>query len=236
VKKVQTVVGAVAMLGLLFASQEASAGGLELRLGGMKPRAKSILFDDSIALYDALKGGDFKKLDRDDFIGGAGGIEFTTTVAPNIELGFSVDGYGREIPSRYSDFTRPSGRDIEQTLRLVIVPTSAIVRVVPTGRYRKFAPYVGGGVSAIWWQYEEFGDFIDFQASGQPVSFDSFKSNGTKVGFVLNAGLRYRLNEDFQVTADFRNFSGKQQMKGDFRPNEIDVSGGMFTVGVRVTF
>jgi opacity protein-like surface antigen len=227
VKKYHGLAGALAVMGLLSVAPEASAGGLELRVGGMKPRAKSILFDDSVSLYF---------VDKDDFTGGAGGLEFTATLAPNIELGLSVDGYGREIPTSYRDFTRPSGREIEQTLRFVTVPVSAIVRLVPTGRYRKWAPYVGGGVSAIFWQYEEFGDFIDVQAAGQPVSFDSFKSTGTKLGFVANAGLRYRLNEDFQVTADYRHFQGKQQMKGDFSPNVIDVTGDMFTVGLRITF
>ena len=53
---------------------------------------------------------------------------------------------------------------------------------------------------------------------------------------MLNAGLRYRINEDFQVTADFRNFSGKDKMSGDFSPNEIDISGAEFTLGFRLTF
>ena len=70
----------------------------------------------------------------------------------------------------------------------------------------------------------------------RPVAFDSFKSTGITAGFVLNAGLRYRLNEDFQITADFRNFSGKQKMGGDFAPNEIDVSGAGFTLGFRLAF
>jgi opacity protein-like surface antigen len=206
---------------------EASASGLELRAGGMLPRAKSILFDDSVTLY---------KVEKKDFAGGFGGIEFTKGLAPNIELGLSLDGYGREIPTVYRHFARPSGREIEQTLRLAIVPASAIVRLLPSGRYRTLTPYVGAGVAAIFWQYEEFGDFIDFGANGQPVSFDSFKSTGSTTGLVLNAGLRYRINEDFQVTADFRNFSGKQKMGGDFAPNEIDVSGAAFTFGFRMTF
>ena len=88
----------------------------------------------------------------------------------------------------------------------------------------------------MFWQYEEFGDFIDFDDRNFPVVGDSFESNGVTPGLVLNAGLRYRINEDFQVTADFRNFSGKQTMKGDFAPNEIDVSGAAFTLGFRLTF
>ena len=228
VKKRQAVLGALVMGGLLgLLPGEARASGLELRIGGMMPRAKSILFDDSVALY---------QVEKDDFAGAFGGIEFAKNLSANLELGLSIDGYGKEIPTSYRDFTRPSGREIEQTLRLAIVPASAIVRLLPSGRYRKLTPYVGAGVSAIFWQYEEFGDFIDFDRSGQPVVSDSFKSKGTTTGFVLNAGLRYSINEDFQVTADFRNFSGKQKMGGDFAPNEIDVSGAALTLGFRLTF
>jgi outer membrane protein W len=228
VKKIQVVLGALIGLGLagLF-PQEAMASGLEVRIGGMIPRAKSILFDDSVTLY---------QVEKEDFAGAFGGIEFTKNLASNVELALGIEGYGREIPTNYREFTRPSGREIEQTLRFVVVPTSAIVRVLPSGRYRTFTPYAGVGVAAMFWQYEEFGDFIDFDASGLPVVFDSFKSTGVTAGLVLNAGLRYRINEDFQVTADFRNFSGKQKMSGDFSPNEIDVSGAAFTLGFRLTF
>jgi opacity protein-like surface antigen len=228
VKKSQAVVVALMMGGLVgMLPGEARASGLELRVGGMLPRAKSILFDDDVTLYDVRKK---------DFAGAFGGIEFTHGLSSNIELGLSVDGYGREIPTAYRELQRPSGRDIEQTLRLVIVPASAIVRVLPGGRYRKLTPYVGAGVAAIFWSYEEFGDFVDFDTAGLPVFPDSFKSTGTTTGLVLNAGLRYRVNEDFQVTADFRNFSGKQKMGGDFAPNQIDVSGAALTVGFRLTF
>jgi len=228
VKKSQTFLGGLWALCLLWLlAGEASASGLEVRLGGMLPRADSILFDDDLALY---------QVEKNDFAGAFGGIEFTKGLSSNIELGLSIDGYGREIPTFYRDFTRPSGREIEQTLRFVIVPASAIVRVHPGGRYRTWTPYVGAGVAAMFWQYEEFGDFIDFDASGQPVVFDSFKSTGSTTGLVLNAGLRYRINEDFQVTADFRNFMGKQKMGGDFAPNEIDVSGAAFTIGFRLNF
>lgn len=234
-KNTHLVVLAFWTVGLIgLRPDESAASGLELRVGGMVPRAKSILFDDDVSLY---------RVEKKDFAGGFGGIEFTKGVSSNFELGLSVDGYGREIPTSYRDFTRPSGREIEQTIRLVIVPASAILRVLPGGRYRELTPYLGAGIAAISWQYEEFGDFIDFVAPGQPVSFDSFKSRGSTAGLVLNAGLRYRINEDLQVTADFRNFSGEQTMGGDFKtrergatPNVIDVSGAAFTVGVRLTF
>ena len=227
-KRTQAFLGAVLAGGLLGgAPSGAGASGLELRVGGMRPAAKSILFDDSVDLYTVRKK---------DFEGGFGGAEFTQGLGRNIELGFSVDGYAREIPTSYRNYTRPSGKEIDQTLRFVIVPVSALIRLVPGGRYTKFAPYVGAGVSSIYWRYEEFGDFIDFDQRGFPVVADSFKSTGVTVGFLLNAGLRYRINEDFQALVDFRNFSGKQKAGGDFAPNQVDVSGAALSIGVRLRF
>ncbi len=152
------------------ASRRGRRSGLELRVGGFLPKADSILFADSITLYTVQK---------DDFNGWFGGGEFTANVHPNVELGLAIEGYAKEIPTVYRDYVRPSGKEIQQTLRLQTIPVSAIVRFVPSGRYRKVTPYVGGGITAIVWEYEEFGDFIDFKAKGQPVDFDSFKSEGT---------------------------------------------------------
>ncbi|MEO5761848.1 MAG: outer membrane beta-barrel protein [Vicinamibacteria bacterium] len=223
------VVGALLALGFTAVlPEEARASGLELRIGGMAPRAKSVLFQDSFTLYTA---------EKKDFQGVFGGVEFTKNLSSNVELGLSIEGYGREVPTVYRDFTRPSGREIEQTLRFVVVPTSAVLRLVPSGRYRTWTPYVGVGAAAMFWQYEEFGDFIDFDVSGFPVVSDSFKSTGVAPALVLNAGLRYRFNEDFQITADYRSFSAKKRRaSGDFAPNEIDVSGDAFTLGFRLTF
>ena len=204
VKKSQAVLGALLMAGLTgLLPGEARASGLELRVGGFLPKLDSILFADSMTLYTVQK---------DDFNGWFGGAEFTFNAHPNVELGLSVEGYAREIPTVYRDYVRPSGNEIQQTLRFQTVPVSAIVRFVPSGRYRKITPYVGGGFSANFWEYEEWGDFIDFEAKGQPVYFDSFKSEGTAWGPMVNAGIRYRLNSDLQITADYRHFWGKETM------------------------
>lgn len=228
VKKSQAFLGAVLVGGLMgLLPGEARASGLELRVGGFLPKLDSILFADSVTLYTVRK---------DDFNGWFGGAEFTANVHPNIELGLAVEGYAREIPTVYRDYVRPSGKEIQQTLRFQTIPVSAIVRFVPSGRYRKVTPYVGGGMTASFYEYEEWGDFIDFGAKGQPVYFDSFKSEGTAFGPMVNAGIRYRLNSDLQITADYRHFWGKENVDGDFRPNEIDVSGDAITIGFRLIF
>jgi len=228
VKRTQSVFGALLVGGLLgLLPGEARAAGLELRVGGFLPKAASILFADSISLYTVQK---------DDFNGWFGGGEFTTNIHPNIEVGLALEGYAKEVPTVYRDYVRDNGQEIQQTLRFQSIPLSAIVRLLPSGRYRKITPYVGGGFTANFWEYEEWGDFIDFESRDSDVYFDSFKSEGTAWGPMVNAGIRVRVTTDFQITADYRHFWGKEIMDGDFRGNEIDVSGDAITVGFRLIF
>ena len=80
----------------------------------------------------------------------------------NVELGVRFDCYSRTVDTSYRDYTWPDGREIQQSLRLSMVPLGVSVRFVPTSKRAKIAPYVGGGVDAIFYQYEEYGDFVDF--------------------------------------------------------------------------
>ena len=62
---------------------------------------------------------------------------------------------------------RPDGTEIEQQLKLRIVPFTATVRVLPLGRNAAVQPYVGGGIGLFNWRYSETGDFIDFSVRGE---------------------------------------------------------------------
>ena len=227
-KRIQSVLGALLVGGLIgLLPGEARASGFEVRFGGFLPKLDSILFADSIQLYTVQK---------DDFNGFFWGGEFTHNIHPNVEVALALEGYAKEIPTMYRDYTRDNGREILQTLRFQTIPLSAIVRAVPSGRYRKITPYIGGGFTANFWEYEEWGDFIDFDSRDYDVYFDSFKSEGTAWGPMVNAGIRYRVTTDFQIVADYRHFWGKEIMDGDFRGNEIDVSGHAITAGFRLIF
>ena len=63
------------------------------------------------------------------------------------------------MPSVYAQKVRDDGREIEQDLKLRIVPLTATVRFLPIGR-RGVEPYVGAGIGAFNWRYSEVGEFI----------------------------------------------------------------------------
>jgi len=220
-------VAALGILGMAVSAERAAAGGLELRAGAFFPRADSNLFDDDEELYTVDKG---------DWVGFTGGVEYTLNLTDHVELGFHVDGYEREHDTVYRDFVRPSGNEIFQTLKLTVVPTGATIKYVVNPRRGAFTPYVGVGADAVWYEYEEFGEFIDFNSPDLDVSHDDFIDSGATFGLHAVAGLRFPLGDDFSLTAEGRYLWAKTDMGEDFRLNEIDLSGPSATIGFNIRF
>ena len=69
--------------------------------------------------------------------------------------------YSRTSPAIYRDFTHPGGAEIEQDLKLRVVPITATFRFLPLGHRDAIVPYIGGGVGIYRWRYSEVGEFLD---------------------------------------------------------------------------
>jgi hypothetical protein len=223
------------MAGLLATLDVASAGasGLDLRMGAFWPRTKSNLFDDVSDLY--LHNGE--RIGKGDWTGFAGGFEYNFVPTRNVEVGVHLDGYSRTLDTVYREFDRPGGREIEQTLKLTIVPVGATVRFVPTSRRARIAPYVAVGADLFIWKYEEAGDFIDFFDPDFPISSDAFASEGVTGGFHVAAGVRIPLNPDFSIVGEAKyQYAKRTNMGDDFSNNDIDLSGVSATVGIHLRF
>lgn len=218
---------------LLAGAGSARPQGLDLRIGGFFPRGEETLFNDDRDLY---------LVEKSDFYGVYGGAEFNTVLMKNVELGLSMDFYGRSVDTSYRDYTRPSGSEIQQTLKFHMFPLGATVRFVPTNKKATIAPYVGGGIDAVFYEYEEYGDFIDFYDPDFAIYSDHFRDNGAAFGVHAVAGIRVYLNRDFAIVGEGRYQWAKADMNEDFAPNAsglintIDLSGPSFTVGVHVRF
>jgi opacity protein-like surface antigen len=221
------MVAALGALGLVAAPERAAASGLDLRAGAFFPRADSNLFDDTNELFGVDKG---------DWVGFTGGIEYSFGIADHVELGFHVDGYGRELDTSYVDFERPNGQPIFQTLKLTTVPMGATLRFVANPSRGAFTPYIGVGANVVYYEYEEFGDFIDFFDDDLPVSSDFFIDEGAAFGFHVAGGVRIPFGDDFSLVAEGRYLWSKTDMGDDFRQSEIDLSGPSATLGINLRF
>ena len=235
---------AVLALGLVAASPVASwASGVELHFGAFFPNADSDLFFDDTTLYTrAPTEAGPPLLKRNDWDGFSWGGEFSFSVDKHVELGLSVDGYTKELDTAYRDFTRPDGSDIRQTLRLEYIPLGLSVRFLPLNRFAPVQPYLTVGGDVIFYQYEEFGDFIDFFDPDLAIHSDHFFDDGTAFGAHALGGFRYYFNRDFAFTAEAKYMWSGHDMHGDFSPNgpglvnRIDLGGWTFTGGVHIRF
>jgi opacity protein-like surface antigen len=227
-----------------LAALPAAAGSIEVRLGAFLPRAEGSGLVGSRATASLFSTtSDLFGTTKSDWRGFTGGLEFAGEIAPSLELGVHVDGYSRTLDTSYREFTRPGGREIEQTLELTYVPVGVTLRLIPGDRHAALRPYVGVGADLIFWNYEEFGDFIDFDSANLDIVADAFKADGVQPGFHVTGGLRLRLTDDLSLTGEARyQWAPREVMGHDFAPrapgleNRLDFNGASFTAGLNLRF
>ena len=110
-------------------------------------------------------------LDASDFEEFSLGFSYVHSVLNWLEVGFNIDIFEETVRSEYRDFEDQDGSSILHDSSLSLVPMTVDVRFLPTGRYRirpggrhivRPTFYLGAGAGFVFWEYEEFGDFLDF--------------------------------------------------------------------------
>ena len=161
-------------------------------LGGFFPKG----LDSRDAEDVLLRDHDDLVFNISDFKGASLSGEWLFALGDFVEAGVGAGFYQRTVPTVYREFTHDSGNEIEQDLKLRIVPVTATVRFLPIGR-GSVEPYVGVGIGAFNWRYSETGEFVD--TSDSSVFRATYKANGTAVGPVFLAGIRAPIAEVWDV-------------------------------------
>lgn len=215
--------------GFLF---HAPSGSFVLRLGFDQPSARSDIFSDVTSQF-TLRKSDFRGLS----IGG----ELTAEVSPRTQLVFGLEWSGSSRGSEYQHYVDNQGLPIEQTTSFERVPLTAGVRYylalpgqavghlawVPS----RYAPWVGGGIGAMWYQFRQSGDFIDL--STMAVFPDNLRSSDWTLTAHVNAGVDVSVSPRLFLTAEGRYTWAQAHLGPDFSGfNPIDLSGLALTLGV----
>jgi hypothetical protein len=190
--------------------QTAIGLGLTVGLLGMAPAASAQ--DSSLAVnigYFALKSqdnrvaGDILNAERcidttftcepllfdvKDFNRATVSADWIIGLGDYFEASAGIGIYQRTVPSVYELVTNSDGSEIEQDLKLRIVPITATVRFIPTSRLAAVQPYIGAGVALLSWRYTESGEFVD--TSDYTIFRTTYEANGTEVAPVVIAGLK----------------------------------------------
>jgi hypothetical protein len=228
------------MLAMLVAAAPASAQIVQsLNVGGgwVFPRG----FDsrvDGDTLVANLSSSEPLLFDIKDFRGGQIFGEWNVALNERVEFSGGVSYYQRTVPSVYRDLVNEDGFEIEQDLKLRMIPITGIVRFLPIGRPSDFQPYVGAGLAVVNWRYSEAGEFVD--TSDFSIFADRFVKSSTDLGGVFVLGARVPIDGDvYGLTLEYRH----QWAQGDtggidngFLGDKIDLSGGNFTIGFLIRF
>ncbi len=208
-------------------------------LGAFTPRSLDARSGDDVLVADSA--GQFglatfnqpQGIDVSEFNGFTFGGEYLVGLGPIFEGELGVGYYSKTVPTSYANFTDQSGNEIQQDLRLRIVPFTATVRWLPLGRRAGIVPYIGGGVGVFAYRYSETGSFLD--STDNSIFTANFVGSGTATGPVIVGGVRFPVGT-VVVGGEIKYQNAKGNLSTtDFLAPKIDLTGVnyLLTVGFR---
>ncbi|MCC7416685.1 MAG: hypothetical protein IT176_06035 [Acidobacteria bacterium] len=206
------------VLGVLAPPAASAQQSVNFSVGGFVPRGL-----DGRPNTDVLVNNlDFLIFDLKDFNGASLNAEWLIGLGDFVEAGLGAGWYAKTSPAIYRRFTHADGSEIEQDLKLRIVPFSATLRILPLGR-RGVQPYLGIGAGVLRYRYSETGDFVDL--TDRSIFRDNFVATGTATGPLILGGVRFRI-EEIDLGFEMRHQAGKGEL-----PEDLDFSGSRIDLG-----
>jgi outer membrane protein W len=218
------------ILGFVAVPTASAQQQLSFSIGGFSPRAEDARSNADVLVNDL----DFLAFRVSDFSGPIVGAEYLTGLGDYFDAGLGIGFYQRSVPTVYSDFTNSNGSEIEQTLKLRVVPFTATVRWLPMGHHNGIEPYIGAGVGVFNYRYSESGQFL---ATDQSIFRGTFIGSGTATGPVILGGIRVPVGT-WGVGGElkYQSAEGKLPADQDFAGSKIDLGGFTYTFTINVRF
>jgi opacity protein-like surface antigen len=160
--------------------------------------------------------------------------EWLVGIGEYVEAGAGIGFYQRTVPSIYEFLTNDDGSEIEQDLKLRIVPLTATIRFVPTGRHAPIQPYIGAGIGLFNWRYTESGSFVD--VTDGTVFRANFEADGNTVGPVVLGGVKAPVGDNFLIGGEVRYQRADDDLPDDFVGSKIDLSGFTYQAVLQFRF
>lgn len=223
---------AVALVAGFITTPAASAQqSFNVYVGRFTPRAIDARTEGDVLVRNV----DFLEFNIKDFSGATVGGEWLVRMGDLFEAGLGVGFYTRTVPSVYRDFVNNNGTEIDQDLKLRVVPFTATVRFLPLGHRGGVQPYIGGGVGVHSWRYSETGQFVDF--TDRSIFRDRFVGRGSAVGPVVLGGIRVPVGPT-AIGGEIRYQSAKSNLPADqeFAGSKIDLGGMNYLFTVKFGF
>ena len=207
-----------------------------LYVGGVTPRA-----EDARPASDVLVNNlDFLLFNISDFNAVTFGGEYLVGLGDRFDASLGVGVYQRSVPSIYANLVNQNGTEIEQTLKLRVIPFSATVRFLPIGRRSGVEPYIGAGVGVYRWRYTEAGQWVecnDAACRDNTIFRATYVGSGAASGPVILGGVRVPIGS-WGVGGELRYQSAQGDLPADqnFAGSKVDLGGFQYLFSVNFRF
>ena len=221
---------AVSAVVLLVPTVASAQQSLNFSVGGFVPRGEDGRDRDDVLVNNL----DFLAFNIKDFSGATVGAEWLASLGDKFEAGLGTGYYARTVPTVYLDFVNVNGTEIEQDIKLRVVPFSATIRFLPLGHHNGIEPYIGGGVGVLAWRYSETGEFL---ATDSSIFRGNFVTKGSASGPLILGGIRVPVG-NWGIGFEARHQSGEGTIpaEDDFAGTKIDLGGFTYNFTVNVRF
>ncbi len=175
------------------------------------------------------------------------GADLGVPLTQRLELQFSTSSAGRRVQSEYRDLIGSDDLPIEQSTRLRRMPVSAGVRynLVPAGRVvsrlawvpAKVVPYVSAGGGAMWYRFQQQGEFVDYRSPRLDVFRANLEASGWAPLAYAATGFTWTTRPAVSLNTELRYDHSRAPMRGDFTGfDNTALSGVALTTGVQFRF
>ena len=184
-------------------------------------------------------------LDKSDFSGPGIGADTTVNFLPRLAAQFGFEWSRKTTGSEYRAFTDNNSLPINQDTTLKVVHLTAGVRYalanpgIDVSRFawvpRRVVPYVGAGGGAVYYDFLQRGDFVDFEDLS--VFPDVFRSTGWAPSAHVFGGVDIKLYRALFATMEGRYSYAHAKLGSDFVGfDPIDLSGFRISAGINVLY
>ena len=219
--------------GFLFRRPMMSFG---IRAGYARAQAGSEVFDFA---------RDILTLGTSDFASSAWGADIAVRATERLDIAAGVGVTRSSTRSEFRDWVDLDDLPIEQTTTFLRVPMTLSAKYYFRDRGRsvsrfvwvpeRWSPYVGLGGGAVWYRFEQEGDFVDFETLDVFSAF--LESEGTTGTAHVFSGVDLSLSPRMVLTGEARYSWASMDMGRGLRGFDgIDLGGFQATLGLSVRF
>jgi hypothetical protein len=184
-------------------------------------------------------------IDSGDFDSGMWGGGLAFTVHPQFDVTLDLTYSSSRVRSEFREWVDQDDQPIEQVTTMTRLPVTAGVRWYPLDRGRQIGnyawvpstwlPYIGAGGGFMWHEFEQSGDFVDFETLD--IFSETFASSGYAATVFGAVGMGIAVRPGLVLNAEARYLWSEHEMKDDFQGfDPLDLSGFEFSAGIALRF